>query len=83
MLLCRPVDGVDGVLEGGVGKVNKGERQQMLNKAAQQRYRERKKAKANQLVHAVAVLQEKVDELNIIEAEKRVLKVSASVRDIQ
>eukprot|EP00892_Ulva_mutabilis_P002511 jgi/Ulvmu1/12260/UM086_0053.1 len=48
----------------------KTERQQMLNKAAQQRYRERKKAKAMELKQAVACLQDKVDELSVVQAEK-------------
>jgi len=58
--------------------VSKAERQQMLNKAAQQRYRERKKAKALELEQAVAVLQEKVDELDVVAAEKEALKVGVN-----
>lgn len=53
----------------------KTERQQVLNKAAQQRYRERKKAKAQELEQTVACLEEKVVELSALTSEKEALQV--------
>lgn len=53
----------------------KTERQQALNKAAQHRYRERKKAKALELEQAVACLKDKVDELSVVQREKEELQV--------
>lgn len=52
----------------------KTERQQALNKAAQHRYRERKKAKALELEQAVACLKDKVDELQVVQREKEELQ---------
>lgn len=60
---------------GAGGAQSKTERQQALNKAAQQRYRERKKAKAQELEHAVRSLQDKVNELTVVSAEKAALQV--------
>lgn len=49
-------------------------RQQMLNKQAQQRYRERKKAKAQELEHTVATLSSRIGELRTVKKEKQMLE---------
>jgi hypothetical protein len=58
-------------------------RQQSLNKAAQHRYRERKKAKALELEQAVASLKEKVEELGAVQCEKEKLEAKVEALEEQ
>ncbi|CAD7701367.1 unnamed protein product [Ostreobium quekettii] len=80
-----------GPLVGGGGEGAKGKRarhrtprQQMLNKQAQQRYRERKKAKALELEQNVEELASRVDELKVVRAEKAAIeeRMSQLERDL-
>lgn len=56
---------------------NRTVRQQALNKQAQQRYRQRKKARAVELEHTVQALTVEIDQLKAIKEEKRALEERA------
>lgn len=56
---------------------NRTVRQQALNKQAQQRYRQRKKARAVQLEHTVQALSSEIDQLKAVREEKQALEERA------
>lgn len=57
---------------------NRTERQQVLNRLAQQRYRQRKKEKVQQLQSSVCTLQTQLDRLSFLETENAALRATAS-----
>ncbi|KAK9823855.1 hypothetical protein WJX72_005957 [[Myrmecia] bisecta] len=58
--------GMDGVSQQGTSKNNRTARQQLQNKQAQQRYRERRKRKVVEMEQAVTVMSQQVDELQTV-----------------
>ena len=60
---------------GTLGRTNRTPRQQLQNKQAQQRYRERRKMKVTEMEQALAAMSQQVDELQGVMKQNVALQV--------
>ena len=67
---------------GSLSRTNRTPRQQLQNKQAQQRYRERRKMKVNEMEQALAGMSQQVDELQGVMKQNVALQVRTSVLPI-